>query len=53
MEDIGEAKYVLGVKIIRNHPKKLVGMCQEAYIKNVLERFMDTPIEKGRTLSLD
>jgi len=25
--------------IIRNHPKKLLGMRQEAYIKKVLERF--------------
>ena len=33
MKDMGEARYVLGVKIIRNHPKKLLSMSQEAYIK--------------------
>jgi len=27
MKDMGEAKYVLSVKIIRNRPKKLLGMC--------------------------
>jgi len=26
MKDMGEAKYVLGMEIIRNHPKKLLGM---------------------------
>jgi len=48
------------VKIVRNHPKKLLGMCQEAYIKTILERFrihyskpVDTLVEKGLTLSLD
>jgi len=60
MKDMGEARYVLCVKIVRNHSKKLLRMCQEAYIKRVLERFrmhhskpVDTPIEKGLTLSLD
>jgi len=37
MKDIGEIRYVLGVEIIRNHPKKLLGISQEAYIKNILE----------------
>jgi len=53
---MGEARYVLGVKIVRNRPKKLLGMCQEAYIKRVLECFrmhysksVDTPVEKGLT----
>ena len=60
MKDMGEATYVLGVEIIRDRPKKLLGMSQEAYIKKVLERFrrhyskpVDTPVEKGLTLSLD
>jgi len=26
IKDMGKAKYVLGVKIVRNHPKKLLGM---------------------------
>ena len=57
---MGEVRYVLGVEIVKNRPKKLLGMCQEAYTKRVLERFrmhyskpVDTPIEKSLTLSLD
>jgi len=60
MKDMGETRYVLGVEIVQNYPKKLLGMCQEAYIKIVLERFrmhhskpVDTSVEKGLTLSLD
>ena len=57
---MGEARYVLGVEIIRNGPKKLLSMSQEAYIKKALERFrmhyskpIDTPVENGLTLRLD
>jgi len=60
MKDMGEARYVLGMEIPRNYHKKLLGMCQEAYIKRVLECFrmhhskpIDTPVEKGLSLSLD
>ena len=52
MKDMGEVRYVIGVEIIRNHPKKLLRMSQEAYIKKVLEQFrmhysklVDTPVE--------
>jgi len=27
MKDMGEARYVLGVEIVMNHPKRLLGMC--------------------------
>jgi len=60
MKDMGEARYVLSVKIVGNRPKKLSGMCQEAYIKRVLECFrmhhsepVDTLVEKGLTLNFD
>ena len=39
MKDMGEADYILGVKILRDHSKKLVGLSQQTYIKKVLERF--------------
>jgi len=42
MKDMGEVRYVLGVEIVRNRPKKILGMCQEAYIKRVLKRFRIT-----------
>ena len=59
MNDMDEARYVLDVEIVRNHPKKILDVCQEAYIKRVLECFrihysklVDAPVEKGMTLSL-
>jgi len=39
LKDMGEARYVLGVKIVKNYFKRLLVMCQEAFIKGVLERF--------------
>jgi len=60
MKDMGEARYVLGVEIIKDHSRKLLGLCQKACIEKVLERFcmhyskpVDTPVEKGLTLSLE
>jgi len=60
MKDMGEARYVLSMKIIRDRPKKLIYMHQEAYIKRVLEclpihcsKPIDTLVKKDLTLSLD
>jgi len=60
MKDMGEARYVLGVEITRNRSKKLLGLSQDACINKIFERFcmhyskpVDTPVEKGITLSLD
>jgi hypothetical protein len=60
MKDMGEARFVLGVEIIRDRSRKLLGLCQKAYIEKVLERFrmhyskpVDTPVDKGLTLSLE
>ena len=32
MKDMGDASYVLGVKIFRNRSKRLLGLSQETYI---------------------
>ena len=60
MKDMGEADYILGVKILRDRSKKLLGLSQQTYIKKVLERFqmhnckpIDTPVAKNVSLSLD
>jgi len=60
MKDMGEASYVLGVKIIRDCAKRLLGLTQETYIKKMLERYhmqdskpMDTPVDKSLSLSCD
>ncbi|KAI0991951.1 hypothetical protein K3495_g16235, partial [Podosphaera aphanis] len=39
LEDLGAANYFLGVRIIRDRPLKRVYLCQEAYIRQILERF--------------
>ena len=39
MKDMGEAAYILGVKISRDRSKKLLSMSQEPYINKILERF--------------
>jgi len=57
---MGKANYVLGVKIIRDRAKKLLGLTQEAYIKKIFERYHmqdnkpnDTPVDKSLKLSLN
>jgi hypothetical protein len=59
MKDMGEAAYILGVKIERDRSKKMLALSQENYIRKVLEKFrmqdcksIDTPIAKGEGLSL-
>ena len=39
MKDMGEAAYILGVKIERDRSKKPLAMSQESYIIKILERF--------------
>ncbi|KAK2973548.1 hypothetical protein RJ640_010603 [Escallonia rubra] len=60
MKDMGEANYVLGVKIVRDRSKRLLSLSQETYIKKVIERFrmhnskpIDTPMDKACTLTTD
>ena len=37
MKNIGEASYVLDVKIVRDRVKRLLDLSQETYIKRMLE----------------
>ena len=60
MKDMGKADYILGVKILQDCSKKLLGLSQQTYIKKVLEHFqmhnckpIDTPVAKNESLSLD
>lgn len=39
MKDMGEASYVIGIKITRDRQRCILGLSQEAYINKVLERF--------------
>src|SRR3954465_6914154 len=48
MKNMGEAVYVLGVKIFRDHSRRTLRVSQETYLRKVLERFNTTkakPIE--------
>ena len=58
MKDMGEATYVLGIKISMDRTSKLLYLDQEKYIEKVLRRFnmnkykpLNTPISKGQHLS--
>ena len=39
LKDMGEATYILGVKIHRNCSNRIVALSQEHYIKKILEQF--------------
>ena len=39
MKDMGDASYVLRVKIHKDRSKRVLGPSQETYLKNVIERF--------------
>jgi hypothetical protein len=39
MKDLGEAEYILGIKIYRYRSKRLIGLSQDRYIDEVLKRF--------------
>ncbi|GJU94931.1 retrotransposon protein, putative, ty1-copia subclass [Tanacetum coccineum] len=39
MKDLGEAAYIIGIKIYRDRSRRLIGLCQSAYIEKILKRF--------------
>ncbi|KAL0345652.1 UNVERIFIED_CONTAM: hypothetical protein Sradi_4396500 [Sesamum radiatum] len=39
IKDLGEASYILGIKIIRDRSKRMLGMTQTSYVEKVLKRF--------------
>ncbi|KAJ9564196.1 hypothetical protein OSB04_000162 [Centaurea solstitialis] len=47
MKDLGEAAYILGIKIYRNRSKRLIGLSQSTYIDKVLKRFRMDESKKG------
>ncbi|KAJ9709816.1 hypothetical protein PVL29_001334 [Vitis rotundifolia] len=60
MKDMGEASYVIGIKIHRDRFKGILDLSQETYINKVLERFRMkncspsvSPIVKGDRFNLD
>ena len=60
MNDMGEASYVIGIKIHRERSRGILGLSLETYINKVLERFQMkicspslAPIMKGDRFSLN
>ncbi|KAD7117932.1 hypothetical protein E3N88_05200 [Mikania micrantha] len=47
MKDLGEAAYILGIKIHRDRSKRLLGMSQSAYIDKMMTRFNMENSKKG------
>ncbi|GJU43178.1 retrotransposon protein, putative, ty1-copia subclass [Tanacetum coccineum] len=47
MKDLGDAAYILGIKIYRDRSKRLIGLCQSAYIEKILKRFYMENSKRG------
>jgi hypothetical protein len=47
MKDLGEAPYILGIKIYRDRSKRLIGLSQDAYIDKILNWFNMQDSKKG------
>src|SRR4051812_28902051 len=47
MKDLGEATYILGIKIYRDRLRRLIGLSQSTYIDKVLKRFNMHEAKKG------
>ncbi|KAJ9547245.1 hypothetical protein OSB04_019788, partial [Centaurea solstitialis] len=47
MKDLGEAAYILGIKICRNRSKRLIGLSQSTYIDKILKKFRMDESKKG------
>ena len=50
MKDLGEASYILGMKIYRDRSRRLLGLSQSTYIDTVLKRFSMEKSKKGYLL---
>nr|GEX43925.1 hypothetical protein [Tanacetum cinerariifolium] len=47
MKDLGEAAYILGIKIYRDGSRRLTRLCQSAYIKKILKRYCMENSKRG------
>src|ERR1043165_1986340 len=59
MKDLGEPAYILGIKIYKDRPNRLLALSQSTYMDKILKRFgMDNskrgllPVIKGVKLSV-
>ena len=47
MKDLGEANYILGIRIYRNRAKGLIGLSQSMYIEKMLKKFNMQDSKRG------
>ena len=47
MKDLGEAAFILGIRICSDRSRRLIGLSQSAYIDKVLKRFNMDAAKKG------
>ena len=47
MKDLGEAAYILGIKIYRDRSRKVLELSQSTYLDKVLKRFSMQDSKKG------
>ena len=48
MKDLGEAAYILGIKILRNRSKRMIALSQSTYVDQVLNKFRMADSKKGK-----
>jgi len=58
MKDLGNASFILGIKIYRDRSRGILGLYKKSYIKRILDRFntkfcktCTTSIQKGNKFS--
>ncbi|KAL0394629.1 UNVERIFIED_CONTAM: Retrovirus-related Pol polyprotein from transposon TNT 1-94 [Sesamum latifolium] len=47
MKDMGEASYIIGIKIYRDRSRMMLGLTQSSYIEKVLKRFKMDNSKRG------
>ena len=47
MKDLGEAAYILGIKIYRDRSRRLIGLSQSTYLDKILKKFKMDQSKRG------
>ena len=47
IKDLGEAAFILGIKVYRDRSKRMLGLSQKMYIEEVLKRFSMENSKRG------
>ena len=47
MKDLGESSHILGIKLLRDRQKRMLGLSQASYIDEILARFSMQDFKKG------